>query len=500
LSEDGDMLKLRARSVPAASSPDSQDVIVADRDDDLGSLRSKIEATSAQEIFLVVPREARVLRTAVDFRVFTRMLQALASDVVIVSGDGERRRLARLAGFRTRRGLHGLLHLLPPEQAERFRFRWYRIWRWFPIAQLFSLALPPLIVLGLAAAVLLGVPELRITMRPATDVDSALLELRVDPGIREPMVDAPRLPGTMLGQRYEVTTSVPATGVGRRPKDRAVGNVTFVNSRENLLIVPQGLLLVSAGGVRFTTDEEVRLPPNTLVGARAGVHAVDPGSAGNVAAMAITRLVDPGPPGLGVFNERPTEGGTDEEFAEVVERDFIALRAELQRLAQDEGWNQISAQAGDVYTMVPDTLRVEIESEQFTPGLHVAAAEVQGRVTARVNALAYDNAAFNRLAGAVWAASLPAGFRPMGDPPDLATPEYLGTDSGGALYRTGVRGRIVREMDAGALAVRLRGATVAEAQAALTTREGLGGPVQVEIWPSWATRAFRLRLIQPSAD
>src|SRR5262249_46333134 len=152
---------LRAQSMPAASSADSQDVIVADRDDDLGSLRSKIEATAAQEIFLVVPREARVLRTAVDFRVFTRMLQALASDVVIVSGDGERRRLARLAGFRTRRGLRGLLHLLPPEQADRFRFRWYRIWRWFPIAQLFSLAMPPLIVLGLAAVVLLGVPELR---------------------------------------------------------------------------------------------------------------------------------------------------------------------------------------------------------------------------------------------------------------------------------------------------------------------------------------------------
>src|SRR5207248_10106717 len=106
------------------------------------------------------------------------------------------------------------------------------------------------------------------------------------------------------------------------------------------------------------------------------------------AAMAITRLVDPGPPGLGVFNERPTEGGTDEEFTEVVERDFIALRAELQRRAQDEGWNQIMAQAGDEYTLVPDPLRVEIGSEAFVPGLHVAASDVQGRVTARVNALA----------------------------------------------------------------------------------------------------------------
>jgi len=106
-----------------ATRAESQDVIVADRDDDLGSLRSKIESTAADEIFLVLPREAIVLRSPLEFRVFARMLQSLASEIVVVSGDGERRRLARMAGFRTRRGLRGLLHLMPAEQADRFRFR-----------------------------------------------------------------------------------------------------------------------------------------------------------------------------------------------------------------------------------------------------------------------------------------------------------------------------------------------------------------------------------------
>ena len=51
-------------------------------------------------------------------------------------------------------------------------------------------------------------------------------------------------------------------------------------------------------------------------------------------------------------------------------------------------------------------------------------------------------------------------------------------------------------MDGGLLAERLRGATVAEARAALVAREGLGDPVDVEIWPSWAPRAFRLQVLQ----
>jgi hypothetical protein len=401
-----------------------------------------------------------------------------------------------MAGFRTRRGLRGLLHLLPPDQADRFRFRWYRFWRWFPLVQIVTLVSPTLAVFGLAAVALLLVPELRVTMDPATDIDSALLELRVDPGVRQPDPEGRRLPGMVLTQRFDVEASVPASGIGRRPTEAARGTVTLVNSRENLLIVPAGLVLVATNGTRFATDTETRLAPNTLVGVRVGVHALEPGPAGNVPAMAITRLADPGPPGLGVFNERPTEGGREEEFPEAAERDYVAARAELQRLVEQQARSRLAAAARDEFTIVDDTLRVELEKETFAPGLRTAASEVTGRATAQASALAFSNVAFNRLAEAAWTVSLPAGFRPLRGPPELTVPDYLGLDAGTALYRVGVRGRIARVMDAGELAERLRGATLAEARAALATRSGLGAPAAVEIWPDWAPRAFRLRLTQ----
>jgi hypothetical protein len=483
-----------------ATRAESQDVIVADRDDDLGSLRSKIESTAADEIFLVLPREAVVLRSPLEFRVFARMLQSLASDLVVVSGDGERRRLARMAGFRTRRGLRGLLHLMPPEQAERFRFRWYRVWRWFPLVPVLTVLGPTLLAVGVALVVLVVLPELRITMEPVTDVDSALLDLWVDPGVRQPDPVGRRLPGTVLSQRFEVDASVPATGVGRRPTGVAQGLVTFVNSRENVLFVPEGLVLVATNGTRFATEGELRLPPNTLVGHRVGVRALEPGPAGNVPAMAITRLADTHPPGLGVFNERPTEGGREEEFPEAAERDFIAVRGELQRAVDQAAKARLAALGRDEFTIVADTLRIEIEKETFAPGLRAPTNEVTGRVTVQATALAFANTAFNRLVEAAWLASLPAGFRALGGSPEMTVPEYLGLESGSALYRVGVRGRIARVMDRELLAARLRGATLDEARVALATRSGVDAPVAVEIWPSWAPRAFRLRLQSPSGE
>ena len=126
--------------------------------------------------------------------------------------------------------------------------------------------------------------------------------------MRQPDPEARRLPGTVLSQRFDVEVSVPATGVGRRPTGVAKGTVTFVNSRENVLVVPEGLVLVATNGLRFTTESEVRLPPNTLVGLPVGVHALEPGPAGNVPAMAITRLAEGHPPGLVRSTSAPRKG------------------------------------------------------------------------------------------------------------------------------------------------------------------------------------------------
>ncbi|HLI28202.1 MAG TPA: hypothetical protein VKZ60_14100 [Chloroflexota bacterium] len=478
----------------AGSGDASTAAVVADPADDLGSLRSKLERTVAARVYLVLPREAQVLRTPLEFRVLARLAALLASEIVIVAGDGRRRRLAREAGFATQRGLGNIRHLLSPEDAERYRFRWYRIWRWFPLVSLLCTVGFPALVLAL---VLLGVallPELRVTLVTRATTDSALLDLSIDPRVVQPDVAGHRLPAIPLEHRFEVETSVPTTGRGRRPSGYARGTVIMVNGRDDLVRVPQGLVLVATNGAQFATLQEVRLPPQALRGQRVPIQALEPGPGSNVAAMAITRTLDPAPPGLALFNDQPTEGGSEEEYPEVAAADFDTLRAALLEQAAAAGREQLAALAGDDLTIVPDSLRVEPLTEAFAPGLRVEATEVQGRLTARATALAYSNAAFNQLAGAVWEATLPAGYRRLDPAPTFTPPEFLGFQDGAARFRVGVQGRVAPELDEATLRAALRGRSLAEARALLDHWEGLDEPAMVEMWPTWAPYALRLRI------
>src|SRR3982075_2633332 len=102
----------RAKAVPR-----SQELVFLDADDDLGTIRSKLEASSAEEIYLVIPRRSSVLRTPLEFRILARVANEMSSETVLVTEDPARRRLAHQEGFRPRRGRRPLKHLmLGPDQ------------------------------------------------------------------------------------------------------------------------------------------------------------------------------------------------------------------------------------------------------------------------------------------------------------------------------------------------------------------------------------------------
>lgn len=76
-------------------------VIEVDRDDDLTSLRSKLESIRAPRAILVLPGNAKVLREGLEFRVMRRLQRELGLDIVFVSNDLHRRALAQENGFRS---------------------------------------------------------------------------------------------------------------------------------------------------------------------------------------------------------------------------------------------------------------------------------------------------------------------------------------------------------------------------------------------------------------
>src|SRR5437667_12168271 len=114
--------------------PRSQELVFLDADDDLGTIRSKLESSSAEEIYLVIPRRSSVLRTPLEFRILAPIANEMSSETVLVTEDPARRRLANQEGLRTRRGLPTLKHLMPgPDQ----RIPCSRMPDWLPLPNLY---------------------------------------------------------------------------------------------------------------------------------------------------------------------------------------------------------------------------------------------------------------------------------------------------------------------------------------------------------------------------
>src|ERR1700731_2339658 len=134
----------------------SQERVFLDADDDLGTIRSKLESSSAEEIYLVIPRRSSVMRTPLEFRILARIANEMSSETVLVTDDPSRRRLANQEGFRTRRGLRTLKHLMlgPDQGPPRFVLP-----DWVPLPNIMSFLSFVVVVVIVGGGVLVVYPQ-----------------------------------------------------------------------------------------------------------------------------------------------------------------------------------------------------------------------------------------------------------------------------------------------------------------------------------------------------
>src|SRR5437588_4378117 len=149
----------------AQVAPRSQELVFLDADDDLGTIRSKLESSSAEEIYLVIPRRSSVLRTPLEFRILARIANEMSSETVLVTSDPSRRRLANQEGFRTRRGLRTLKHLMlgPDQRPPRLVLP-----DWVPLPNVMSFLTVVILVVIVVGGLLVVYPQMRVTLVPQT--------------------------------------------------------------------------------------------------------------------------------------------------------------------------------------------------------------------------------------------------------------------------------------------------------------------------------------------
>lgn len=466
--------------------PRSQELVFLDADDDLGTIRSKLESSSAEEIFLVIPRRSSVLRTPLEFRILARIANEMSSETVLVTDDPSRRRLANQEGFRTRRGLRTLKHLMlaPDQGPPRFV-----VPDWVPLPTLASF----FSTIGLLVIVGLGVfgfyPQMRITVVPQTRTVSQTVDVTIDPDTKTADASTAALPGTVLSVPVDVSGSVPIPSDRTIGSDRSHGEVIVTSARPAPSTLAKGSVVRMDGGPKFTTDQDITLPPGVPV--RVGVTAADPGTEGNVAANTITIFDGDGFDQLQVTNQRPTSGGTDRQAKVVGEDDRKALDEMLRKNARDKGFAQLQQKAGTEQTLPDMSLVVDQGTETFDQDVGAESDQLTGRLTTTVSGTVFQNLAYNDLVGKVLEAKSGEGWQ-LGAPVKVETPGVLKVDGHKVVLRTDASGLLQSSVDADGIKRALTGSSVQDARAYLTRLSGLAEAPSVVMTPTWAPRAFRI--------
>lgn len=465
----------------------SQELVFLDPDDDLGTIRSKLESTTAEEVYLVVPRRSPVLRTPLEFRILARVANELSSETIIVSDNPTRRRLAEHEGFRTRRSLRTLKHLmLRPDQRPPL----FVVPDWVPgLLPVLSFLLPVGAAATLAAV---AIPQMRVTLVPQTTPVGRDLEITVDPAAQA--LDPARaiLPGEVITQEVTERGALPIPAERTVGKDKARGEIIILNSRPQPHVLQKGTRVMVEGGPKFVLDQEVSAPPGVPV--RAGITAVDAGSAGNVRAGAITAFDGFDASGLAITQQRPTTGGTDRQARVVTEEDIARLRQDLLAQARRDAVGQLRTRAGQDRSLPDETIQVQPRGEKFDQQLGQEADQLTGTLTAQATAVAFENARFNELVAQILVRDAGGGSTLSGDP-KISPPAIQSVQGQTIKLRTRAEGVVVQEINAAQLQERLRGTTPEEAEARVARISGLAQQPRVEITPSWAPRAFRVDVV-----
>jgi hypothetical protein len=468
----------------------SQELIFLDPDDDLATVRAKLESSMADEIYLYVPSNAGILRTPLEFRILGRVAGELSSETIIVAPDGHRRFLARQEGFRTKGSLRQLRHLLAPD-ARRGGLLGLLDWLPAPSARTGFIVLSAVLLLLVFSYVVL--PEMRVTVSPRADTLSQAVEFSVDPNAARPDPSRRVVPARKLEQRIEVRGTVPATGTDQIGRSKALGELQLTSLRNDEVKLPKGTVVVTESGIKFALDGDVTVPPRGRGNARAGISAVEPGSKANVAPRTINRLEDQQAfAGIQAVNLLATSGGTDRETRVVSEQDAAKLREQLTQQARDDATVVLQSSAGSDTVVLKELVTLRTLEEKLDQEVGAPVERVGGRLVVMASGLAFKKDEAAALVGQVLVPRSDVQFQFVGGQPKLGAFQVVSTGEAAARVRVQGDAVVVRSVDRGGIEEALRGKTIEEARGVLARVPGLSGPPKLEVWPTWSARAFRV--------
>lgn len=470
-------------------------IIYLESQDDVGTVRAKLERVRGRRVALVVPPITAALRRSIAVRLLRRIAEGFAIDLSLITADGELQRLAREENVRLfhsvrsfrRYAEHAGQEVPAPDRASAGFDRASRL-----LIAAGSLVAMMLIVLILAFAF---IPSATVTLRPATDAIGETIELRADPEARSVDYVGRRVPARAIYDKVEGTDQVPVSGAGRPGESRAQGRVTFTNRTRQEVAVPAGTIVLTPDNVKFVITEEAHLPPALGAWTRADIRAVDPGAKGNVARGRVSQIEGPLAQQVAVFNEEPTASGGIGDAGTVTNADRTRLRDQLYERLSKEAIAKLQAGLRGEETLPPQVVKLLTLEENYDLRVGEPAKALNLRMEVRVNGTVFELADVNNLAQRVWQPRLRTGFAIVPDSVRLMPPEIARVEGDVVLLRVRVDGVAAARVDPQQAAEVVRWRRAPNAVDELARTLVLADQPRVVIEPGWANRAFRVQVV-----
>ena len=479
-----------------------------DPDDRIGSIRSRLEATSDQAVTLVVPSGNRALQNPVNLHLLRRHLNRLGINATLLTRDEKTRELAQAQGLRVRFGgaPQPSATRRPQDHQRRplpaigrdFLIPVLKMWT----GRMLGL-LGAVVALGIPlAGVLVFLPSATITVEPATRPVEEVLQITVSSLISRSDADRLQVPAQVMEVDFEASAQSPTEGVREDPDASARGQVTFVNiSNQDEVQVPAGTRVGTASNVAFRTARSVSVSKAEPSGVRVEVVAMKPGIEGNVPAGSVTQLLDPLlSRWLSVRNAQAMSGGAASKVTVVGEEDHWRLKERALALATEQVRVKIEVVREKDFSFYQDSIRWRTVKEELTPEIGQEATEASLAMQGTAHIVGFLGRDVNDVLRQHYEQKEP-GFSFVQGSLETRVLERVRSDSDVVEFRVQASAVLRERLDEGQMKALVRGKTPREAEAALAEHLGIEKSPHVTTAPFWVGKVpyFTWRILVSQA-
>ncbi len=479
-------------------------IIYLERQDNIATIRDKLERAQTNEVVLVVPSRFAPLRDLVNLKLLKRYARNLALDLALVVKDSTTQVLAREEGFvllpnvdkaREIRALRAapqlVAHPTGPVSVSRQQDRVAAASRGNVGARLVALLVLLALLGGLAFGLIyLVLPSATVVLVPATQPVMVEMEIVAVPGLAEIDYGAGRIPARSVVVELQGAAETTTTDRRDIPDARASGSVVFANKTTEAVIIPKDTIVRTGAGtpVRFYTVTDVELPAERGAHARVNIIAVEPGPAGNVGRATINQVEGEASFKVDVLNDERTTGGTVKRVNVVALDDQVRLKADLIERLKREAYARMQGQLSAMEFIPAETVQLQVVSERYSHNVGEATDALSLQLTIRASGTLVGGDEANTLMLRMLERDMPAGYKIV--PPTLrfAPGEVLATEGGAVRFRMQASGMAMSDISEEQVRGAIRGKTTEEARQALLDRWEFWELPQLVVSPEWVDR------------